>query len=89
MAALEAKRASIDPDAAQDQRRHYAGQFGVPFVFLSKGDEVRFLDRETDTRVRKIAGVWAQDDLERWIAAHPVDGRNRTGDRRPRLSDRV
>ena len=32
MAALEAKRASTDPIAAQDQGRHYAEQLGVPFV---------------------------------------------------------
>lgn len=69
MAALEAKRASIDPIAAQDQGRHYAEQLGVPFVFLSNGEEVRFLDRETDAHARQIAGFYSQDDLERKIAA--------------------
>jgi len=34
MEALEAKRASIDPIAAQDQGRHYAEQLGVPFVLV-------------------------------------------------------
>ena len=48
MAAIEAKRASIDPIAAQDQGRHYAEQLGVPFVFPSNGGEVRFPDREMD-----------------------------------------
>ena len=72
MAALEAKRASIDPIAAQDQGRHYAEQLGVPFVFLSNGEEVRFLDRETDAHARNIAGFYAQDDLERRIAARKV-----------------
>ena len=72
MAALEAKRASIDPIAAQDQGRHYAEQLGVPFVFLSNGEEVRFLDRETDAHAREIAGFYAQDDLERRIAARRV-----------------
>ena len=72
MAALEAKRASIDPIAAQDQGRHYAAQLGVPFVFLSNGEEVRFLDRETDAHAREIAGFWSQDDLERRIAARRV-----------------
>ena len=72
MAALEAKRASIDPVAAQDQGRHYAEQLGVPFVFLSNGEEVRFLDRETDAHARKIAGFHAQDDLERRSAARRV-----------------
>ena len=72
MAALEAKRASIDPIAAQDQGRHYAAQLGVPFVFLSNGDEVRFLERDKDAHARKIAGFFAQDDLERRIAARRV-----------------
>ncbi len=69
MAALEAKRASTDPIRAQGQGRHYAEQLDVPFVFLSNGEEVRFLDRETDAHARKIAGFWSQDDLERRIAA--------------------
>ena len=72
MAALEAKRARTDPITAQDQGRHYAEQLGVPFVFLSNGEEVRFLDRETDAHARKIAGFYAQDDLERRIAARQV-----------------
>ena len=56
MAALEAKPASVDPIAAQDQGRHYAERLGVPFVFLSNGEEVRFLDREADAHAREIAG---------------------------------
>ena len=69
MAALEAKRASTNPITAQDQGRHYAEQLGVRFVFLSNGEEVRFLDRETDAHARQIAGFYAQDDLQRRIAA--------------------
>ncbi len=72
MAALEAKRASVDPILAQDQGRHYAEQLDVPFVFLSNGEEVRFLDRETDAHTRRIAGFYAQDDLERRIAARSL-----------------
>ena len=72
MAALEAKRESIDPIAAQDQGRHYAVQLDVPFVFLSNGEEVRFLDREMDAHAREIAGFYAQDDLERRTAARRV-----------------
>ncbi len=72
MAALEAKRAGIDPIAAQDQGRHYAEQLDVPFVFLSNGEEVRFLDRETDAHAREIAGFYSQDDLERRIAARKI-----------------
>ena len=69
IAALEAKRASVDPISAQDQGRHYAEQLDVPFVFLSNGEEVRFLDRETDAHARAVAGFYSQDDLERRIAA--------------------
>ena len=72
LAALEAKRASVDPILAQDQGRHYAVQLGVPFVFLSNGEEVWFLDRETDAHARRIAGFYAQDDLERRIAARSL-----------------
>ena len=72
MAALEAKHAGIDPVAAQDQGRHYAERLGVPFVFLSNGEEVWFLDRETDAHARRIAGFYSQDDLERKVAARRV-----------------
>ncbi|MCY3773080.1 MAG: DEAD/DEAH box helicase family protein [Gemmatimonadetes bacterium] len=72
MAALEAKRARVDPVAAQDQGRHYAEQLGVPYVFLSNGEEVRFLDRDTDAHARRISGFFAQDDLERRIAARGI-----------------
>ena len=72
MAVLEAKRAGLDPIAAQDQGRHYAEQLDVPFVFLSNGEEVRFLDRETDAHAREIAGFYSQDGLERRIAARKI-----------------
>ena len=72
MAVLEAKRARVDPILAQDQGRHYVEQLDVPFVFLSNGEEVRFLDRETDAHARKIAGLYAQDDLQRRIAARAL-----------------
>ena len=69
MAVIEAKRASINPFGAQDQGRHYAGQLGVPFVFLSNGEEIWFLDRETDAHARKVATFYSPNDLERRIAA--------------------
>ena len=68
IAALEAKRASVDPISAQDQGRHYAEQLGVPFVFLSNGEAVWFLDRKSDAHAREIAGFYTQDDLERRAA---------------------
>ena len=69
LAAVEAKRARTRPIKAQDQGRHYADQLGVPFVFLSNGEEVWFLDRETDAHAREISAFYSQDDLERRIAA--------------------
>ena len=72
MAVVEAKRASVEPIAAQDQGRHYAEYLEVPFVFLSNGDEVRFMDREVDAHTRKIATFYSQEDLERRIAARAV-----------------
>ncbi len=72
VAALEAKRARINPIEAQDQGLHYAEQLNVPFVFLSNGEEVRFLDRDTDAHAREIAGFFSQDDLERRIAARGI-----------------
>ena len=72
MAALEAKRASTDPVTAQDQGRQYAEQLEVPLVFLSNGEDVLFLDRETDAHARKIAGFYSQDDLETRIAARRI-----------------
>ncbi len=72
MAVLEAKRASINPIAAQDQGRHYAEQLGVLFVFLSNGEEVRFLDRDLDAHARKISGFYTQGDLERRVATRRI-----------------
>ena len=72
MAVVEAKRASARPLAAQDQGIHYAARLDVPFVFLSNGEEVRFLDRDRDAHAREIATFYSQDDLERRIAARAV-----------------
>ena len=72
MAVVEAKRASVEPIAAQDQGRHYAEQLGVPFVFLSNGGEVWFLDRDADAHARPIASFYSQEDLERRVAARAV-----------------
>ncbi len=72
VAALEAKRASINPVEARGQGCHYAAQLEVPFVFLSNGEEVWFLDRDIDAHARKISGFYSQDDLERRIAVRKV-----------------
>ncbi len=72
MAALEAKRASINPFEARATGCHYAEQLDVPFIFLSNGEAVWSLDREADSHARKIAGFYSQDDLERRIAARKI-----------------
>ena len=71
-AALETRRARTDPATACARGCHYAEQLGVPFVFLSNGEEVRFLDRETDAHPRRTADFYSQDDLERRIAARKI-----------------
>ena len=72
MAVVEAKRASARPLAAQDQGVHYATLLDVPFVFLSNGEEVRFLDRGRDAHARAIATFYSQEDLERRAAARSL-----------------
>lgn len=72
LAVLEAKRASTAPLTAQDQGKHYARLLGVPFVFLSNGDEVWFLDTDIDAHARKVATVFSQEDLERRAAVRKV-----------------
>ena len=72
MAAVEAKRASVEPIAAQDQGIRYARLLEVPFVFLSNGEEVWFLDRDGDAHARPVATFYSQDDLERRVAARGV-----------------
>lgn len=42
VAAVDAKRTGINPFKAQNQGRHYAEQFGAPFMFLKA---VRWLNR--------------------------------------------
>lgn len=36
---LETKRASLNLSSGEAQRRRYADQLGVPFIFLSNGEE--------------------------------------------------
>ena len=69
LAVVEAKRAGIAPAAARDQGIDYAERLGAPFVFLSNGEEVRFLDRGADAHSRVVEGFFSQDDLARRSAA--------------------
>ena len=72
LAVLEAKRASKSLGEGEKQARDYAGQLGVPLMFVANGEEVRFCDRDHDAHFRKIATVFAQDDLERRAAVRSV-----------------
>jgi type I restriction enzyme R subunit len=78
LAVLEAKRASRSLGEGEGQGVAYAQQLQVPFVFLANGNEVRFRDLDQDAHFREVAAVFAQDDLERRLAArtlrqHPID----------------
>ena len=72
MAVIEAKRSSKTPITAQDQGIHYAALLDVPFVFLSNGEQIWFLDRDRDAHARAIATFYSQEDLERRIATRAV-----------------
>ena len=72
VAVVEAKRAGVQPLTAQDQGIHYATQLDVPFVFLSNGEEVRFLDRDRDAHARQVAAFYSQEDLERRAAVRSL-----------------
>ncbi|MBK0399822.1 DEAD/DEAH box helicase family protein [Limibaculum sp. M0105] len=72
VAVIEAKKMSTAAITAQDQGRHYAKQLGIPFVFLSNGEEIRFLDADVDAHSREIASFFSQEDLERRMATRTV-----------------
>lgn len=84
IAVLEAKRTSKSPRDGEAQGVRYASQLGVPFVFLSNGEEIWFWDRERDAHPRLVDTFFSQPDLERRIASRdlrrdpltvPVDSR--------------
>ncbi len=69
MALAEAKKASINPVAAEGQALGYAKQAGVPYVFLSNGQEIWFWEYEREARPRRVETFFSQGDLERPAAA--------------------
>ncbi len=84
LAVLEAKSTSVNLSAGEAQGRRYADQLGIPFIFLSNGEEVWFCDKEQDAHFRRVETVFSQDDLVRRKAARdirrnpldiPIDGR--------------
>jgi type I restriction enzyme R subunit len=73
MAVVEAKRATHDPRLAQQQAEHYAteitkrpNQSFKPFIFLTDGVDIYFLDSEVAAK-RLVYGFFTPDDLERLL----------------------
>jgi len=69
LAVLEAKRFAVSPGDAAAQARAYAEQLGVPFVFLSNGDELQFWDWQREAFPHSVRTIFRQDDLERRAAS--------------------
>ncbi len=72
LAVLEAKSTSVNLSAGEAQGGCYADQLGVPFIFLSNGEEVWFRDRTQDAHFRRVATLFSQDDLARRKAASEI-----------------
>lgn len=72
LAVLEAKSTSVNLSAGEAQGRRYADQLGVPFIFLSNGEEVWFRDKTQDAHFRRVETVFSQDDLSRRKAASEI-----------------
>lgn len=84
VAVFEAKSTSVSLSAGEAQGQRYADQLGVPFIFLSNGEEIWFRDKEQDAHFRQVETIFSQDDLVRRKAARdirrspleiPIDGR--------------
>ena len=72
LAVLEAKRTAVSPAAGEAQARRYAEQLGVPFIFLSNGNEVWFWEWQQQAHPHRVASFFSQADLERRAAAYQV-----------------
>ena len=72
LAVFEAKSTSVNLSAGEAQGRRYADQLGVPFIFLSNGEEVWFCGKEQDAHFRRVETVFSQDDLIRRNAARSI-----------------
>ena len=69
-AVLEAKSTSVNLSAGEAQGLRYAEQLGVPFIFLSNGEEIWFRDHGQDAHFRRVETIFGQDDLAR---RNPLD----------------
>lgn len=72
LAVVEAKRSSINPADAAAQAKAYAEQLGVPFIFLTNGEEIRFWDWQIEAHPRVVETFFAPKDLERRYATRVV-----------------
>lgn len=68
VAVLEAKRTSRSARDGERQGRLYAEQLGVPFVYLSNGEELWGWEPAVEAHPRRIATLPSQLDLERLLA---------------------
>jgi len=72
LAVLEAKSTSVNLSAGEAQGLRYAQQLGVPFIFLSNGEEIWFRDHGQDAHFRRVETIFGQDDLTRRKAARDI-----------------
>ena len=72
VAVVEAKRFSVNPGDAAAQAKAYAQQLGVPYAFLSNGNEVLFWEWQREAYPRPVKTIFKQDDLERRVATLAV-----------------
>jgi len=68
IAVLEAKRTSRSPRDGEQQARRYAELLGVPFIYLSNGEELWGWEPASEAHPRPIATLPSQLDLERLLA---------------------
>ncbi|MBN9206908.1 type I restriction endonuclease [Methylibium petroleiphilum] len=72
LAVIEAKRYSADQGDAAAQAKAYAKQLGVPYAFMSNGNEVLFWEWQREAYPRPVKTIFKQADLERCIATLSV-----------------
>lgn len=72
LAVLEAKSTSVNLSAGEAQGLRNAEQLGVPFIFLSNGEEIWFRDHGQDAHFRRVETIFGQDDLARRNAARDI-----------------
>lgn len=72
LAVVEAKSTSVNLSAGEAQGQRYADLLGVPFIFLSNGEEIWFRDKDQDAHFRRVETFFSQDDLARRKAARDI-----------------